>query len=529
MPYPFPQAGLYYQNGNGIVAALYRAAIDPVVDHGAGGIGGDDTLALNAALNACATTGIPLYLPPRLPNGNRTVFGVSSPIDVPQGVSVLGDATALTTGPTIRALSALPYVMGIRGNALFTPNGPQPPMLAGFNIDGAHIAFDGIRFNGAWLARSIERVGVSGVENCAFRACGHLAGVTLSGLSGPSTFTVSLRDPCYNALFGFSTPFALQCVTPGGLGTAAFQLSTNGGTVYNNATQLFASTINLCLTSGFSSLYDTGLQLTWPARTFQVGDTYRFTATPLTESGASDNSTNLNNAEIAIRNCWAYNIGRVYASSALFGAYGSGFADTLLAPGTVSVTSGSQLVVGNSTTFLTGTSLLPGGMFFAVGMTRPLPVACVLDDTHLLLQAGDLPTITAGGLGYALGVGASVWQEDSADNARWEIDRCRFNTNPVGVRTAGGVDGGIGLQSCRLENRLFYDVAVGGLFNSEQGYLLSRVEHKAAIANSFAMYLGPKAAGGTILEPLQDGASLAHIVGPGTAPTVIINGVIGSH
>jgi hypothetical protein len=132
--------------------------------------------------------------------------------------------------------------------------------------------------------------------------------------------------------------------------------------------------------------------------------------------------------------CIATSCGAVYATAGLIAGYPFPTYNPVAAAGTVATTSGSQIVVGTGTAFLSmgardGDGMVINGQRFMISV--------VLDDTHIALDAQFPPLFTLAGLDYAAATGAGFWEDIETGNQMGSLlDQCS-SISSNGMRFGG--------------------------------------------------------------------------------------------
>ena len=348
---------------------------------------------------------------------------------------------------TIQAAGAMPAIASITGVGT---------TLSGLNFDGNAAA------SNCLLRLSDRKTNLTGnrFDNClvdGLRSAANIGPATISAVSqtgsGPA-IAVSALDAYSMQIAGSSV--CVKITTGGALGTATFQLSTGGcaGPFSGLNQTLFAAT-QIGYPSNPNFLTNTGLLLTTSGGPFVLNTTYGFTAT----ATASANNYLLGSANNATRD------GTVYTSAALASGYIS--YQNVVAPGTVATVTGSPLVVGTGTTWLTampgtidGDQLVidNGGTFYT------FLVSAILSDTQLWTDLSSPPTFTASGLPWAIGVGAGLSEDPATGNQSgtipilWTSEFCA-----IGARFSGL--GGPGMLGPVLHNSATTDAVFGTGFS----------------------------------------------------------------
>jgi hypothetical protein len=328
---------------------------------------------------------------------------------------------------TIRAGATMQAVVTESGYSTFVGiifDGNRLANNAVLRLNDTRSRFTACEFNGGL---------VDGVRSAMGGGPATISAVTHTG-GGPA-ITVSQIDPYYLQLSGGNE--CLKITLGGALGAATFQISGTGcGGSFSGTDQILSAKTQVGYPGGIGTFQtNSGLLLTATAGTYVLNDTYAFTAT------IANNQNNFSRFD----HCAANHDGMTYASAGLIGQYGGPTYDSVSAPGTVTVSSGSQIVLGASTTWLTA---MPGtidgdGMWIngpgnTLGTGKRWMVSVILDNTHLALDLNHVPQYSASGLDWAIMVGAGFSEDPSTGNQTGSVlDLCLALNCALGMRFSG--------------------------------------------------------------------------------------------
>lgn len=520
---------------NPIAPFLSKSAyrLNVVEQFGAQGDGvTDDWLAIQTAVNFSSVYNVPVYLPPATFSGKRAVYKLLRPLAVNPGVSLLGDATAPTFGPVLQAGVAMTSLLTVGSISASGTPGAQPTRIVGLTFDGMNLATDTARRQGDFLSR-YERCTFRGGLRNAMRAVAHTTGLTLSSVTvggggAAGALTVTQPDVTYNGFTQIpSASIVHRIVTPGVLGTATFQTSQDGGVSYSTGVQTLYPSVTYCRTQQANPnqlfVQDSGLQLTWAARSYAANETYAYTITDPVELGGLVTTIN---ADARFHDCWWESSGQVFGT-ALYQSTFSGYVPVQVAHGTVALTSGSQVVTltGDDLTRMGG--IRPGDVLLTNGTIYP--IASILDPTHLVTYPGaSSPFVTLSGLDYAICVGYGYREDPETELIRSVIDTGRFRNVPGGLLLQG-TQGPTIIQP-RIELYSHSALMLGGPLVGPAATALVRPHVEAGEPGSTACYLASSSTGSTAIEPpeLWPAGGTGAITGPGPH-TYTINGITYSH
>jgi len=379
--------------------------LDPVYGGICNGVA-DDTAALNAAESDRNAKGGVLVFPPSI---CRTASLISANAGaVWRGVP---GSSVLQSSATMDAVSS------------FTGQSS----VAGIIFDGNRLAKQGILELGDQGSRYTEcqfnnALG-DGARQAQAPGPATISAVTQTG-GGPSV-TISQLEP-YRAQLG-GTNNVLKISVAGALGTAKFVLSTDGGATFTTAAQSLFATTQIGYPVAPSFVTNTGMIVNAAAGVYQLNTTYAYTITT---------AINLNNY-VTYDHCTSLNDGSTYASAGFVADYPLGTYNTITAPGTISLTAGSQIATGVGTTWLTGMPGSSDGDSLRVSGKRYM-ISAVLSDTQLALDLGNLPTTSPSGVDWAISIGAGDSVDTGTGNQEGVVlDHWRSLQCATGMRFSG--------------------------------------------------------------------------------------------
>lgn len=446
----------------------------------------DDTAAWTAAFTAAASNGFDVYAPPP-----PVAYKITAMLQPPKGITIRGAATALGQC-IIRAHASMLAVLSFHttdSSALAT----VPGLIENVTLDANSVGSHALLRNGDFLSR-IENVGVENAIYDGLHASGHrlpaVIGSVTTGGGAPAGLTVSQPDVNYIAV-GTIT-MVIKAVS-----SSAYVTSLDGGATFSTLQQAMSSgsTSNVVLGSLSTPTSASGLQIHFPVASFVNGNTWTFTITIQAEDGGESHAIN---TETSVVNLWARNCGTQIAET-----------------GTCAVTTGSTLVTGTGTTWLTSGNpqMRPGDSITIVlsGIAGPgstqgtFPILCVADDTHIYLQEAAVTIQTSGsGLSFHRNVGYGVYEDDSGDNVRNRYQGGRIGACANGIRVAGDISGGPLLERLRVDDTLTVNTGIGilfgGILTHPQGIQANCIEVKQSWG---CMYYFPAGTSTTLIEPQQ--------------------------
>ena len=319
-------------------------------------------------------------------------------------------------------------------------NAPSRALFEDMTIDcGSGAARTGILLDGSEYGR-LRNVHVincieHGVRNASVILPPTISSTTQSGTGGsPTGITFTQADPNYllGDLFVIDTSaatpttIALKIVNPGALNTATFAVSFNGG-AYSAATFPLEAVVQVATSGGAVVQANTGILAQFPAGSYNAGTIYTVTVTP---TDADIGQAQAANDSVVFDQLSLSQDGTLYATAGLIGGY-NGFTFTATASGTVATTSGSQIVEGSGTSFLTGLQgcnygramLKVGGIFYEVG--------AILDDTHLALVESPVPSANASGLDYAISCNAGYYEDGANESDYTQMFAGEFGQDSI--------------------------------------------------------------------------------------------------
>jgi hypothetical protein len=431
-------------NGTGLVQTRANAAsvmpYFPITLFGAVGDGAHDaadTAAIIAAdAAAAAAGGGVVYF------ANPTVaFGVTTELTPTPGNVWMGSA-AQVGQCTLKAVNSIRSIIAVHTTAaaaLFA----NPCIFKGLTLDANNLATHCEIRLGDQFCQYVDCFFINALTY-GQRGTRHRLPLTLTAVTptvpggSPAGVTISQPDINYASLplDAGANQIAIKVVTPGALGTATFQASFDNGVTFSPLTQVIQPLSNLAnaTAAGAFSIYGaaTGIRIAFPAGTYHTGDFYSWTATvPFDDSGANW----CNNEHIKSDNCTYTNCGTAFSTPSFVSALTSNGIRVVAAPGTISTTSGSQILQGDgSTTFLSmnapeGSMMRLNGLSFAI--------AAVLDDHQIAVVALGVPTFTLSGLEYVVAAGAGFWEDPSRGNIIARIEGAVIRSCAMPMRFAG--------------------------------------------------------------------------------------------
>ncbi len=353
---------------------------------GALGTGGDDTASFVAAEAARAAAGGLLYVPPP-----SVFYGISAPLVLNgsewQGEPGLSLIKALGTPRSLVTLAGPNHIYGVSFDARRL--GPY----AAIELNDQDSLFDLCEFSGGTIA---------GLRAANTQGAAVISAITQTG-PGPS-ITVTQLDPNYIELAG-GPNYAIKITNAGPLGTATFQFAFDGVTFSGKDQTLFATTQIGYPAGAVQFVTSTGMLITATPGAFVLNTTYSFTAT----------SSISNNNNVLVTKCIAQNNGITYATAGLVGGYPSGTFFSTTAPGTITTVSGSQIVTGVGTNFMSMKAQDGDAMLIN---SQRFQIAVVLDDTHIALDPQFTPQFSLAGIGFVLTSGGGYVEDVETGNQR---------------------------------------------------------------------------------------------------------------
>lgn len=507
-------------------SSLNLIGIFPVLQFGAVGDGvTNDLPAFNAAMNAAKAFGV------GAPNGGGTVwvhnpevaFGITAPIVVPPGIRLIGQATQRGQC-AIRALAPMNQLVFAADVVGETSTQPIYCDIEGLTLDGRSLALYGgvssYGFLGVWRRVFVQHCLLAGFANPGLAVPVTLSAVTVSGGGVDGDLTLSLPDPTFSG-YGesSSTNLMLEIVDPGGLQTATYHMSEDGGATFATAKQFVYSASNICRASLNAFLQASGVQGTWIPKNYVAGARYAFTVTVPPQSIGGTNV----GAEQLYDDCEVFQVGTVYGTATTITSYTDLCANPVTLGGTVDVTnvfSDPGVVVGHGTTWLSGAvspamQPRPGQLLSVIGAGQQFGVACVLDDEHIAIARGGFRNSNnLVGVQWALSNGAALDTYGApGDNVRIRWTRGHIDGAPIGMLCGGNATGALYEDQTRIENTGFAGVVVGNPSAQPLAALFLRTEVKpSGVTNEIAwyLYLGTSS---TIIEPTQGITASAPVAG----------------
>jgi hypothetical protein len=480
----------------------------------AGGTVGDgvtnDAPAIIAADAAAFARGGGVVLFPAPP----VAFLTNSELTPSPGVTWQGNATDRSEY-IIRAGVVMRSVLHVQNYT--STLAPTPNRIRGLTIDANGLATNAILSDGDFLSEYERVFAINAVKNGQRSSSISVAPVLSAvapGGGAPGGVTVSIPDPNYT---GFSNSgvksLVARIVTPGGLGVATYQMSFDGGGTFQAATQLVMATSNISITNGAVYGPWSGVQINFPAQAYPGGGTYSFTDTIAADQSGGGHAIN---ADRRFFDGYWVNNGTVFATAGLAAGYTGSARVVTITGGTVTTTSGSQLIVGAGTSFMSF-GAQEGDMWLING--RLFPTATVLDDLTLAVPSTATPTFSLGGLAFAAGVGSGYHEDGNSENVRGMIYGGSAHTNASADFRFAGSEGPVVTQT-RNEAYGFAAYVIGSAKLIMSGATLFLHPHvEAGAAGSVSLY-NYSVASATAIEPPE----LWTTAGPGPGYR-IINGI----
>lgn len=437
---PGISAGVYaWMRARGIMVVT-----DPTFAGGAVGDGvHDDTAAITAMETARAAVNGLGYFPSENPAGNPAVYLVNSSLVTTGPINWQGDATSTSKGPVIRAGTSMRCVLSIQSTFGAPLGHPDPPgaSVKGLIIDGNNLVTRCCVLGIGTYESQFENLYAINSRGDGFAMLGRnlpliVSAITFGG-GAPTGVTITQPDPNSGWGSNLQAPGVYNWVvktTAGAVGTATYALSQDGGATYATATQVVQQTSNLCVTSGAVYQYPSGLQLHFPpGYVAAAGGTLAFSVTIQPEDAGSSVALNTN---VHYLNCGADSCGVNFETtgSTAAGNFPGDCAQTFVG-GTVALTSGSQIMQGTGTPFLSTINAREGDMTSVAGVAYP--IACVLDDFQTAIAIGSVPSVTISGQDYSVAVGAGYFEDGGTENNSAVCIGYRSARNARGKRIGG--------------------------------------------------------------------------------------------
>lgn len=467
----------------------------------------DDHAAIVAANTAALTFGGQVWFPGGLTCANGSTIVLNAP------TTWIADGQA-----TIQAKSSMESLVDVTS-------------VTGGSFDGSQFStFRNITFDAHNLATSaMRRIGDfnSKYENCRWIGSARdgslavrqsvgstISAITLSGGASAGALTVTQREANYNPVESNGN-YAAKIVGSGGLGTATYALSDDGGSTYPTVTQTVFANSNPIIASAATPLFDSGLRFAWLSRTYSSGEIYAFTTTPPTEIGGSSASTLNVNAKFYDGE-WTNNGTAFYSGSVV--NFASAINTETAVSGTCT-TNGTQQVVCAGTSLL-ATGAREGDFFFletSSGTGPSYSIAAVLDDTHLTLSRGQVVG-SASSKPFAVIVGAGYEEYAADQNILSQFYGGKASKDGTAWRFAGA-RGPTMIQpyvgGCAIANWSFGTPA---LSNTQGAVLVHPYWEDNAISgpNGVTLYVDGQFASGAVVvdEPLSPFAQNTYGNGP---------------
>jgi hypothetical protein len=511
-----PQA--FYAN---LRAANQFWVTDPTFAGGAvGDCSNDDTAAQQAAINkAIAVQGTPptnaggeVYWPtPPCAYKTTSELLVNGPARL-RGQSSNGNTAGIRAYAAMRSVLALRCTFGIT-NANNTVLGYDRCRVSDLTVDANFQSLSVTQPTHGILQLGVESSQFDNVHAINSLGAGIYAAkdqfpmtigsVTTTGSNTFAGLTVTQPDPNYeSAVFAASSCASGTCtIVVKANSTTTFQVSYDGGSTYysyvQNITPSSASnlTINGLVLSGF--------RVVFPAGPFTINDTARFTIT-YSVLGDFGGLPGAPNADDLFQDVGLSQDGTLYRTAGMPPAGLINY-NLVVAPGTVALTSGSGIVAGTSTTFMSqfGASssrqmITIDGVLNTYG-TRAIFQSIILNDAQQQIVVGTEPAVNVSGKNYATGGFGCYYESGLGDGARMIWNGGQLGQCVNGLFFAGG-------HGPHIVGMSANSVALGGLivgggispFDYTTTTLVENWHTASGCANPF--YLSPNS-GGQLLEP----------------------------
>lgn len=224
-------------------------------------------------------------------------------------------------------------------------------------------------------------------------------------------------------------------------GTAKYVVSIDGGATYGNVPQgVYPQSATGVPNASPSTVIgsDLGFRITFPNGSYTSGNVF---TVPITYSGPAKTINDL----VMFLGCRADTCGQWYHTSGADPS--SGVANTLAA-GTITTASGSQLIVGSGTSFLSMRART-GDFIYCYGTNAWAQILCVLDDTHIV-TGYNTSLGNFSGQDFVVAVGSGYYDAVQGDGATQNLINCQFGDNCPQGAVFLGVIGNVS-QSCQFD------------------------------------------------------------------------------
>jgi hypothetical protein len=373
----------------------------------------------------------------------------------------------------IRAHSSMSGVIELRstfGAVTDSGNGEFASHLNYFTLDANSLASNGIvslggygsRFNGVHIINAPQ----SCMRNALFTIPPTISAVTPGGgNTSPAGVTVSIVDPYFLGRTQWvgaagTYPLKVKVTTTGVRDAGKFAFSVDNGVTYQTLTQFVSHAANIGIDDGTGDVDEpSGIQVQFPAGTYNAPDTYAFSVTTTAADFATPAAANalMRYDDPVFDTC-----GTTYATAGVIGSIGLG-GTTVVAPGTIAVTAGSSFLIGTSTTFTSqvGAGASRGFVWLPTGGAgTTYQITGALSDTVLAIDGTTalLPTVTLSGLDYAIGYWGGLYDDGLTEAEDGVIIGGHSTRSSVCMQIAGSAGitiVGHELQQCNLVGASF--------------------------------------------------------------------------
>lgn len=462
----------------------------------------DDTAAFTAFVAACIAQNATGFVPTP-----ANFYNITAEIPVNGAARIVGQTTNGRV-PCLRATASMRSIVALRSTAGLsigqTLLAYDRAYFEAINFDANGQAHNGVILLGSEFTTFkdcvFQNATQCGIRNAKDQLASTLSAVTPTVPGGsPPGVTVSQPDPNYEAIafIGVGTPPTWSLVLKVTGGGTTYQTSYDGGATFNTFNQpLPAGGLSGLAVGavGSNAGLSSGVVVDFPAGTYHDGDTYAFTLTYnyldfVGFPGAA-------NADVRYDDCVFLTCGSVFHSAGyppVFGGYNSN-----AIAGTVAIASGSLLVTGTGTSFMSAvTGAGSARMALTINGVGSFLVAAVLDDTHLALVPGTAPATTASGLDFALGTYGGMYEDGLGDGLHAQWLQGTIGSCTMGAQFAGAF--GPNLLGVAVQSAAFYAFTFGtGQFDQT----IDATVHNCHLSSdvNIAYYLAPTS-GGVLLNP----------------------------
>ena len=330
-----------------VASGIYQVRDVNIGDWGAepSASGAENATAIQNAINYCVSVG-----------GHRVtgqgIYNVGAEIEVPDGIELSGagqNGIQNTHGLTLVASSSIRSILKVAGQANTKNVSLHCAALAKYGIYRSNDSFsryDSVSINDPLLdgfhAAAIEDGWtISAVTQTGTDPLLIVTGHPVPLLPGSYSVEITASGTQFSGAVTFTTTFPTSPSPLTGMGAVPGGSSGNVG-----QTSPFVDEINPVAENYY--LEDIGLLFTFPPGSYTSGNVFSFTVT----------GEFTNNGGTTFQDCNASQCGQVYLTSGAAAAYSSQYTargitiNETPAPGTVSISDGSNTVVGSGTEFL---------------------------------------------------------------------------------------------------------------------------------------------------------------------------------